>query len=43
MLTAKHWTDHRVPNGGVREKAEESEGVCSPIGGTIISTNQNLP
>jgi hypothetical protein len=32
MLSAKHWTEHRVPNGGAR--------VCSPIGGTTIWTNQ---
>jgi hypothetical protein len=30
----------QVPNGGVRERTEGAEGVCNPIGGTIISTNQ---
>jgi hypothetical protein len=29
------------PNIGVRERTEGAEGVCSPIGGTTISTNQN--
>jgi hypothetical protein len=32
MLTANHWTEHRVPNEGVRERTEEAEGVCNPIG-----------
>ena len=36
MLTANHWTEHKVPNGGVRER---TEGVCNPIGRTIL-TNQ---
>jgi hypothetical protein len=40
MLAANHWTEHRVPNGGVREKTEGAEGVCNPIGRAIISTNQ---
>ena len=34
------WTDHRVPNGGVRERIEEAEGVYNPIGRTTISTKQ---
>ena len=29
-----------TPNAGVRERTEEAGGVCSPIGGTILSTNQ---
>ena len=29
-----------VPNGRVRERSEGAEGVCNPIGGTTISTNQ---
>jgi hypothetical protein len=40
MLTANHWTEHRNPNGGVREMTEGVEGVCNPIGRTTISTNQ---
>jgi hypothetical protein len=39
---ANHWTEHRVPNGGVRERTEGAEGVCNPIGRTTISTNQIL-
>jgi len=30
MLAANHWTENGVPNGGVREKAEEAEGIASP-------------
>jgi hypothetical protein len=40
MLTGKHWTEHGILNGGVREKTEGDEGVCGPIGRTTISTNQ---
>jgi hypothetical protein len=32
---------HREPNGGVRGRTEEAEGVCKSIGRTTISTNQN--
>ena len=39
MLTANHWTEHRVPNGEVRERAEGAEDVCNPIRRTI-PTNQ---
>jgi hypothetical protein len=39
-LTANHWTEHRVPNGGVRERTKGVEGVCSPIERATISTNQ---
>jgi hypothetical protein len=39
MLTANHWTEHRFPNGGVRERTHGVEGVCNPIGGTTILTN----
>jgi hypothetical protein len=34
MLIANHWTDHRVPSGGVRERAEGAKGVCNTIGRT---------
>ena len=34
------WTEHRVPNEGARERTQGAEGVCSPIGGTTIWTNQ---
>jgi hypothetical protein len=40
MFTVIRWTEHRVPNEGVRESTQGAEGVCSPIGGTIIGTNQ---
>jgi hypothetical protein len=40
MLAANHWAEQGVPNGGVREKTEGAEGVCNPVGGTTISTNQ---
>jgi hypothetical protein len=29
-----------VPSGGVRERTEGAEGVCSPIGRTTIATNK---
>jgi hypothetical protein len=28
MLAANHWTEHGVPNEGVRERTEGAEGVC---------------
>jgi hypothetical protein len=34
--------EHRVPNGGARESTQGAEGVCNPIGGTTIRTNQYL-
>jgi hypothetical protein len=40
MLAANHWTEHVVSNGGVRERTELAEGVCTPIGRTAIPTNQ---
>ena len=40
MLSANHWTEHRVPSGGVRERNEGAEGDCNPIGRTMISTYQ---
>ena len=42
MLTASDWTEHGVLSEKVREKTEGAEGVCNPIGGTTISTNQTL-
>ena len=33
MLTAKHWTEHGVPDGGAGEGTEGAEVVCSPIRG----------
>jgi hypothetical protein len=40
MLATNLWTEHWVPNGGVRERTIGTEGVCSLIQGTIVSTNQ---
>jgi hypothetical protein len=40
IFTANHWTERVVPNKGVSEGTEGVEGVCNPIGRTIISTNQ---
>jgi hypothetical protein len=34
-------TDHRVPNGGVRDMTEGAERVYNPIGRTTISTNES--
>jgi len=43
MLAANHWTEHRDPSGGVREKIKGAEGVYNPIGRTSISTSQTPP
>jgi hypothetical protein len=40
ILTAIHWTEHRIPNEGARERTQGAEGVCSPIGGTTMWTSQ---
>ena len=40
MLTAIHWTEHRVLNERVRGRTQEAEGVCSSIRGTTMWTNQ---
>jgi hypothetical protein len=40
MLTVIYWMEHRAPNGGARESTHGAEGVCNPIGGTKIWTNQ---
>ena len=31
MLKANHWTEHRVPNGGIRERTVGAEGVANPF------------
>ena len=36
MLIAIHWSGHRVPNGGARERSQGAKGVCSPREGTTI-------
>ena len=43
MLTDNHWTEHGLPNGGVREKTEGAEGDCNPRGRTTISANHTPP
>jgi len=30
MLAANHWTEHDVPNGGVREGLKELKGFATP-------------
>jgi hypothetical protein len=40
MLTVSYWMDHRAPNGGARESTQGAKGICNPIGGTTIWTNQ---
>jgi hypothetical protein len=32
--------DHRAPNGGARESTQGAKGICNPIGGTTLWTNQ---
>jgi hypothetical protein len=36
-----HWTEHRVPDGGVGEGTEVLEGFCSLMEGATVSTDQN--
>jgi hypothetical protein len=38
-----YWMDHRAPNEGARENTKGAKGVCNPIGGTTIWTNQLPP
>jgi hypothetical protein len=40
ILTVIHWTEHRAPNEGSRERTLGAEGVCSPIERTTIWTHQ---
>ena len=40
MLTANHWTKHRVPDGGAGEGNEGAEGVYSHMEGATVSTGQ---
>ena len=32
--------DHGAPNGGYRESTQGAKGICNPIGGTTMCTNQ---
>jgi hypothetical protein len=43
MLTVIYWIEHRAPNEGARESTQRAKGVCNPIGGTTIWTNQYRP
>jgi hypothetical protein len=43
MLTVIYWMEHRAPNVGVRESTQGAKGVCNPIEGTTIRTNQYPP
>ena len=43
MLTVIYWMEHRAPNEGARESTQGAKGVCNPIGGTTIWTNQYPP
>jgi hypothetical protein len=41
MLTANHWTELWVPDGGVGEGTEGAGGGgCSPMGGATVSTSR---
>jgi hypothetical protein len=40
MLSAIHWTEHRVPNQGARERTHRVDKFYISIGGTTIRTNQ---
>jgi hypothetical protein len=43
MLTVIYWMEHRIPNEGARESPQGAKGVCKPIGGTSIQSNQLPP
>jgi hypothetical protein len=43
MCTAIYWMEHRAPDEGARESTWGAKGVCKPIGGTTIWTNQYSP
>ena len=40
MLKVSYWMEHRAPNGGGRESTQGAGGICNPIGGSAIRTNQ---
>jgi hypothetical protein len=40
MLTANHWTEHGIPDGGVGEGTEGAEGSCRPMREATASTSQ---
>jgi hypothetical protein len=41
MLTANHWTESKVPNGGVGEGTEGAGEVCSPKWAARVSTGKS--
>jgi hypothetical protein len=43
MLTVSYWMDHRAPNRGARERTQGAKGICNPIDGTTICSNQYPP
>jgi hypothetical protein len=43
VLTVTYRMEHRAPNGGARESTQGAKGICNPIGGTKIWTNQYPP
>ena len=42
MLTAYHWIELGVLDGGVGEETEEAEGFCSLMKGATVSTGQTF-
>ena len=40
MLTVSCWMDHRTPSGGAGESIQGAKGICDPIGGTTVWTDQ---
>ena len=40
MLTVIYCMEHRAPSEGARGSTQGAKGVCNPIGGTILLTNQ---
>ena len=40
MLTVIYRMEHKAPNGGARELTQGAKGICNPIAGTTICTNQ---
>jgi hypothetical protein len=43
ILMVIYWMDHRDPNEGARESTQGAKGVCNPIRGTTIWTNEYPP
>jgi len=41
MLAANHQTEHRDPNGGVRERTEVDEGIATPQKNNNINRPDN--